>query len=176
MLNTVSIEAYVNEIQRYLWYVNPFRFAVKCFVDNFLFVAFNVGGFEKVMVSPELTSPQFSSGVHTYRDPSIFEQPDFQELKRLMELKLHLVPISSIPYNYYIHPHRPSRSVRFPNLYFSGTSLGLCGNEEVPVHGSVNMSDDGVVRWRFVSWVSFFAPKGHCADCKLIRYLFSMAF
>jgi hypothetical protein len=71
-----------------------------------------------------------------------------------MELKLHLAPASSIPYNYYIRPHRPPRSDRFPNLYFSGTSLGLRGNEEVPVHGSVNMSDDGVVRWRFVSWVS----------------------
>jgi hypothetical protein len=110
--------------------------------------------FAKVIVFSELTSPQFSSGIHTYCDPSFFEQPDFQELKCIMKLKLHLAPVSSIPYNYYIRPHRPPRSDRFPNLYFCGTSLGLHGNEEVPVHGSVNMSDDGVVIWCFVSWVS----------------------
>src|SRR6267154_175871 len=96
-----------------------------------------------------------------------------------MELKLHLVPVPSIPLNYiFIHPYRSPRSVRFPNLYFSGTSLGLCGNVEVPVHGTVNMGDDGVVRWRFVSWVSshLLLCQKYTADFKLLRYLFVTAF
>ena len=46
------------------------------------------------------------------------------------------------------------------------------------MHGSVNMSDDEIVRWRFVSWVSSYCLLcwKDTADCRFIRYLFVMAF
>ena len=72
-----------------------------------------------------------------------------------MELKLHLVPISSIPHNYVsISPLKSLRSPRFPDLYFSGISNGADGNEAT-VMGSVSMGNDAVVRWRFVSLIYF---------------------
>jgi hypothetical protein len=77
-------------------------------------------------------------------------------LIRLMELKLHLVPMSSIPrHNVRIHPHKSSQTARFPNLFFSGTCDGLRASSAIidrfTIYGSVHMGDDGVVRWRFVS-------------------------
>ena len=74
-------------------------------------------------------------------------------MSRLIEVKLQLVPISSLPRGYVrVHPHKPCKRGRFPNLYFCGTEKGIEGNE-VTVNGSVDMGDDGVVRWRFVSWL-----------------------
>jgi len=83
---------------------------------------------------------------------------NFNDAIRLitMELKFHLVPKSSIPHHYVlIHPHKPSQTARFPNLFFSGTCNGLRANDAIvdryTIYGSGHMGDDGVVRWRFTS-------------------------
>jgi len=60
-----------------------------------------------------------------------------------------------IPYGYaFMHPHPSTRIAKFPNLYFTGMSKGI--RHDVIINGSVSMGDDGVVRWRFVSWFPFF--------------------
>jgi hypothetical protein len=81
-----------------------------------------------------------------------------------------------MPHGYVlIRPHRPAKSSKFPDLYFAGTCNGMHGNDAT-VNGSVNVSDDGVVRWRFVSRVHAmgrFFPLARCyVDYKLIRQLF----
>ena len=59
-----------------------------------------------------------------------------------------------IPYGYaFMHPHPSTRIAKFPYLYFTGTSKGI--QHDVVINGSVSMGDDGVVRWRFVSWFPF---------------------
>jgi hypothetical protein len=97
----------------------------------------------------ELTIVQFLNCDHGSHHPSFFDGLNFDEYMCLMKLKLHLVPILSIPFNYFIHPHR--------------TFLGLCEDEEVAVHGGINMSDDEINKWHFVSWVS-----SYCAGRTLL--------
>lgn len=94
---------------------------------------------------------QYSDHTHGIRDPTFFEDCDFQEATRLIELKLRLVPAASLPSNCdFLQPNKSVKLSRYPNLYFSGTSKGVEGNEAT-VNGIVSMGDDGVARWRFVS-------------------------
>ena len=88
----------------------------------------------------------------------------------LIELKLHVVSFSSIPHGYiFIHPHKSSKSARFPDLYFSGTFIGINRTRAI-VNGSVNMGDDGTVRCQFVSHTPCFMHLA-CTDVRLFRHL-----
>jgi hypothetical protein len=81
------------------------------------------------------------------RDGTYF---NFEEVTRLVELKLTLIDPREIP-NYYMLDRFPdSPDKHYPTLYFTGSSWGIPGNE-VTVIGSVTMSERGVVRWRLVS-------------------------
>jgi len=90
----------------------------------------------------------FNFNFQANRDPSFFDDPNFKEITRLIELKLRLVPSSFIHRFMFIHPRNSSNSSKFPNLYFAGTFNGINGNEAT-VNGSVSMGHDGVVKWRF---------------------------
>ncbi|KAF8588431.1 hypothetical protein K439DRAFT_1537923 [Ramaria rubella] len=70
---------------------------------------------------------------------SIFEDDDFQEAIRLIELNLRITGISPCA----SHPLRPT-------ITFEGASKGAQGNE-ARVEGTVRMTPDGQVRWKFVS-------------------------
>lgn len=95
---------------------------------------------------------KYVSGSRGTRDPTFFDGQNFQEAISLFELKLHLIPMSSFPHEYtFINPRGPSTSWKFPNLYFSGTSRRVDGYE-VMIYGVVTRGDDGVARWRYVSW------------------------
>jgi hypothetical protein len=99
--------------------------------------------------------PKYSGNPQLQHHPGFFNNPDVPEANRLYELELRLVPMNRIPYHYvWIHPHPSTRIAKYPNLYFTGTSIGI--NQNAVVNGSVSMGDDGVVRWRFVSWFTFF--------------------
>jgi hypothetical protein len=87
-------------------------------------------------------------------DPGFFNNPNVPEATHLIELKFQLVPMNKIPYHYvFIHPHPSTRIAKFPNLYFTGTSIGIRHN--AVINGSVSMGDGGVMRWWFVSWFTF---------------------
>ncbi|KAF8446324.1 hypothetical protein L210DRAFT_3628802 [Boletus edulis BED1] len=81
---------------------------------------------------------------------SIFEDPQFSEATRLIELKLHLTSPDAVPKYYTLDRFPQSEDTKYPTLYFSGSSHGIQGREATIV-GSVYMGNDGVVRWRFVS-------------------------
>ncbi|TDL28888.1 hypothetical protein BD410DRAFT_781447 [Rickenella mellea] len=68
-------------------------------------------------------------------DPSFFEDVDFNEAVRLIELRLRVTNYTNTPSTY-------------PKIEFTGLSRGANG-QEAKVRGSVSMGDDGVVRWRF---------------------------
>lgn len=112
------------------------------------------------LISSYLVPFQYATDSRGSRDPSFFNRfndGNFQEATRLIELKLHLVPASSLPQNFvFVKPRKSSKSAKYPNLYFSGTSKGIVQGNESTVHGSVHMGDDGVLRWRFVSRVPLF--------------------
>ncbi|KAG1825547.1 uncharacterized protein BJ212DRAFT_1443654 [Suillus subaureus] len=84
------------------------------------------------------------------QDGTYFDTSNFEEVARLVELKLRLIDAQAIP-EVYILDRLPDSSHRhYPTLYFTGSSWGIQGNE-VTVIGSVAMSEGGVVRWRFAS-------------------------
>ncbi|KAH7910708.1 hypothetical protein BJ138DRAFT_1064635 [Hygrophoropsis aurantiaca] len=83
--------------------------------------------------------------------PSFFEDSDFQEATRLIELKLHLIETANIPRSYTLDRFPDSCNPKYPTLYFAGTSWGIAHGNESIVVGSVSMSDEGIVRWRFAS-------------------------
>ncbi|KAL4068391.1 hypothetical protein V8B97DRAFT_2024941 [Scleroderma yunnanense] len=79
-----------------------------------------------------------------------FETTRFEESTLLIELRLHLIERSAIPTDYPLSRFPGYDDSRYPTLYFAGSSVGIHGNEATVV-GSVCMSHDGVVRWRFAS-------------------------
>lgn len=80
---------------------------------------------------------------------SFFEDPNFSEATRLIELKLHLISPDAVPKYYTLDRFPPREDTKYPTLYFSGSSHGIQGREATVV-GSVHMAENGVVRWRFV--------------------------
>ncbi|KAF9229710.1 hypothetical protein BS17DRAFT_688742 [Gyrodon lividus] len=90
----------------------------------------------------------FSTRGNRTRDGSFFEDANFSEATRLIELKLHLINLDAVPAYYTLDGFPDSEDPQYPTLYFSGSSWGVHGNESIVV-GSVYMADDGVVRWRF---------------------------
>ncbi|KLO20022.1 hypothetical protein SCHPADRAFT_817284 [Schizopora paradoxa] len=93
----------------------------------------------------------FSVGNNGPYDPEFFEAEDFQEATRLIELKIHierlLYPNSS---NTAASSSTSNSKQALPIIFFKGTSRGGNGNE-ADVRGSVRMTPDGYIRWRFVS-------------------------
>ncbi|KAG2345310.1 hypothetical protein BDR05DRAFT_880443 [Suillus weaverae] len=82
-------------------------------------------------------------------DVAYFDTPNFEEVVRLVELKLTLIDAQAIPEVYMLDRFPDSPYKHYPTLYFTGSSWGIQGNEATVV-GSVAMSEGGVVRWRFV--------------------------
>lgn len=100
---------------------------------------------------------QYSSNSHGTRDPVFFQDSNFQEATRLIELDLHLIPASEIPgAASFLLPNGSSAKQKLgtngnhPPLYFMGTSRGQHGNES-QINGTVSMGVDGIIRWQFVS-------------------------
>ncbi|KIJ68795.1 hypothetical protein HYDPIDRAFT_37230 [Hydnomerulius pinastri MD-312] len=96
----------------------------------------------------DLFAFNFSGQGRRSRDGSFFEDANFAEATRLIELKLHLISSDAVPNFYTLDRFPDCKDSQYPTLYFSGTSWGVHGNEATVV-GSVCMADDGVVRWRF---------------------------
>ncbi|KAG1889330.1 hypothetical protein F4604DRAFT_1711774 [Suillus subluteus] len=84
------------------------------------------------------------------QDGTYFDTPNFEEVARLVELKLRLIDAQEIPEVYILDRFPDSPYKHYPTLYFTGSSWGIQGNEATVV-GSVAMSEGGVVRWRFAS-------------------------
>ncbi|TFK36787.1 hypothetical protein BDQ12DRAFT_736537 [Crucibulum laeve] len=84
------------------------------------------------------------------RHPQFFEDPRFREATRLMEFKLHIIPMqSSRAYRFATSGEMTSHDP-YPPLYFSGSSKGVNGNEAI-VEGFVRMGKDGKVHWQFMT-------------------------
>ncbi|KAI6045179.1 hypothetical protein EDC04DRAFT_2638904 [Pisolithus marmoratus] len=81
---------------------------------------------------------------------AFFERARYGEVTCLLDLTLHLVEPDAIPDYYTLESFPESDDPRYPTLYFSGTSVGIQGNEN-EVIGSAYMNGVGVVRWRFAS-------------------------
>ncbi|KAJ7293186.1 hypothetical protein C8J57DRAFT_1429070 [Mycena rebaudengoi] len=81
------------------------------------------------------------AGVEGPRDPSFFDDVDFREATRLIELRLHLITEDKMR-----SPVFPD----YPPVYFSGSSRGALG-QEATVQGFVHMGKDCIPRWRFTS-------------------------
>lgn len=81
-----------------------------------------------------------------------FNNPEFAEATRLIELKLTLINPQDIPDYYTLDRFPDSPYEHYPTLYFTGSSWGMQGNEATVI-GSVTMSGVGVVRWRLVSLI-----------------------
>lgn len=75
----------------------------------------------------------------------MFEDPDFREVFRSLEVKLYLVRTEPDP----AHPTTPI-------LHFLGE---MQGGSTSTMNGRVSMTVDNQVQWHFVSWLSFFAFK-----------------
>ncbi|KAG0699721.1 hypothetical protein DFH29DRAFT_35429 [Suillus ampliporus] len=84
------------------------------------------------------------------QDSTYFDNSNFEEATRLVELKLTLIDAQAIPDVYTLCRFPDSPYKHYPTLYFTGSSLGIQGNEAT-VTGSVTMSESGVIRWRFAS-------------------------
>ncbi|KAG2370238.1 hypothetical protein BDR07DRAFT_1476235 [Suillus spraguei] len=84
------------------------------------------------------------------QDSTYFDTPNFEEAARLIELNLMLIDAQAVPEVYILDRFPDSPYKHYPNLYFTGSSWGIQGNEATVV-GSVAMSEGGVVRWRFAS-------------------------
>ncbi|KII86383.1 hypothetical protein PLICRDRAFT_114369 [Plicaturopsis crispa FD-325 SS-3] len=113
------------------------------------------------------------------RDPSFFQDENFQEATRLIELNLRVITRDELfeglddtsgYFDFSDHgantdaatkgtaPAEETQTVLFneyPPLYFTGTSHGVNGNEAT-LKGCVRMCDDGVVRWRFTRKASVY--------------------
>jgi hypothetical protein len=84
------------------------------------------------------------------QDTTYFDSPNFEEVVRLVELKLTVIDAQDIPPNFVLDRFPDSPYKNHPTLYFTGSSWGIQGNEATVI-GSVTMSEGGVVRWRFAS-------------------------
>jgi hypothetical protein len=133
--------------------------------------AFNVNALI-LPLSTRLThlNSQYSSLADGSRDACFFDDPSFREATRLIELKLHLIPVESMrvhaPPDVSFAPSS-NQNYPYPPLFFSGRSRGVHGNEAV-VEGLVRMGWDGVVRWQFVCGFSLFTF-GFGADWELVK-------
>ncbi|KAG1777383.1 hypothetical protein EV702DRAFT_1102901 [Suillus placidus] len=98
----------------------------------------------------DLFAFNFGSRGRGQQDSTYFDTPNFEEVVRLVELKLTLIDAQAIPEVYILDRFPDSPYKHYPTLYFTGSSWGIQGNEATIV-GSVAMSEGGVVRWRFAS-------------------------
>lgn len=81
---------------------------------------------------------------------AFFDGARYGEATFLIDLNLYIIEPDSIPDYYTLERFPESDNHLYPTLYFSGTSIGIQGNEN-QIIGSVYMNEDGVVRWRFAS-------------------------
>ncbi|THH07138.1 hypothetical protein EW145_g3598 [Phellinidium pouzarii] len=139
-----------------------------CFMDYRDLFTFNVAHFSPHL--PRLfplgmANVLFQFSANAY-DPSFFDDIEFQEATRLIELTLHITRISVGTLSSHSSTASPSLSAtaastssssadsptpeQRPIIHFAGTSRGGNGNE-AKVRGSVRMTPDGHIRWRFAS-------------------------
>ncbi|KAI5123736.1 hypothetical protein M0805_000329 [Coniferiporia weirii] len=111
---------------------------------------------------------QFSSGAY---NPDFFDDTEFQEATRLIELTLRITKVArvvspppsstpspicssttspTLPSSAFVSASTSLVPEQRPKIYFVGTSRGGNGNE-AKVRGSVSMTPDGYIRWRFAS-------------------------
>ncbi|KAJ7102313.1 hypothetical protein B0H15DRAFT_814106 [Mycena belliarum] len=120
----------------------------------------------------DLFAFNFSDALDTGpRDPSFFDDRDFREATRLIELKLHLITRDEMRIRFPSGDPPPPSSPDYPPLYFSGISRGASFGQEASVQGFVFMGLDHLPRWRFTSihglepqWSSEGTQIGHIAS------------
>ncbi|EGO02797.1 hypothetical protein SERLA73DRAFT_176179 [Serpula lacrymans var. lacrymans S7.3] len=95
----------------------------------------------------DLFAFNFSSRANGHQT-TFFDDTNFQEAIRLIELTLQLIPSDEVPKYFTLEPLPDCPNPNYPTLYFTGTSWGVHGNEATVI-GSVSMGLDDVVRWRF---------------------------
>ncbi|KAJ7139741.1 hypothetical protein C8R44DRAFT_867854 [Mycena epipterygia] len=103
-----------------------------CFMDYRDLFAFNHGG----------TNP---------RNPAFFDDREFREATRLIELNLYLIPREKLRISFPAGDPPVSGNPDYPPLCFSGTSRAASSSQEAIVQGFVHMGQDHVPRWRFTS-------------------------
>jgi hypothetical protein len=80
-------------------------------------------------------------------DPTFFEDDQFHEATRLIELELQLLRSDEDPK--LKDPTSYSVDLRYPRLHFAGSSRGLSGHQAL-IKGHVDRYWDGTIRWTFV--------------------------
>ncbi|KAG1749639.1 uncharacterized protein EDB91DRAFT_1108816 [Suillus paluster] len=98
----------------------------------------------------DLFALNYDNGGRGLQDSTYFDNLNFPDAARLIELKLTLIDAQAIPDIYTLDRFPNSPYEHYPTLYFTGSSWGMPGNEATVI-GSVTMSESGVVRWRFAS-------------------------
>jgi hypothetical protein len=96
---------------------------------------------------------QFSDSHDGPRAPSFFDDRDFREATRLIELNIHIIPKNMMRVKFPVGDP-PHANPLYETLYFSGTSRGGSTGQESIVQGFVYMGHDYIPRWRFVSTIS----------------------
>ncbi|KAJ7693683.1 hypothetical protein B0H17DRAFT_1199789 [Mycena rosella] len=143
-----------------------------CFMDYRDLFAFNVSIVPMRSLDPisQEYIYQFSNAHDGPRAPAFFDDRDFREATRLIELTLHLIPRHKLRIRFPSGEPPPHTNPDYPPLYFAGSSRGASG-QEATVQGFVFMGQDYVPRWRFTSihddepqWSSEGAQVGHVAS------------
>ncbi|KAJ7169506.1 hypothetical protein C8R46DRAFT_199181 [Mycena filopes] len=110
----------------------------------------------------------FTASGHGQRDPAVFEDRDFREATRLMELDLHIIPREELKIRFPYGDPPVGTHPDYETLYFAGTSRGGATGHDAIVQGYVYMGGDCIPRWRLTSihggeaqWISEGAQIGH---------------
>ncbi|KAJ7456624.1 hypothetical protein FB451DRAFT_1276613 [Mycena latifolia] len=84
------------------------------------------------------------------RDPAFFDDRDFREATRPIEVNLHLIDRDKMRIRFPSGGPPSHTNPDYPPLYFSGISRGAVGQEST-IQGFVYMGQDYIPRWRFTS-------------------------
>lgn len=87
-------------------------------------------------------------------DPSFFDDDDFNEATRLIELELRIMNPDETRIHLRPPPDVPADE-NYPRLYIIGFSRGNFGQQAL-VKGHVDKHADGTIQWTFVSGFSLF--------------------
>lgn len=116
------------------------------------------------------------------RDSTYFyDNPSFQEASRFIELDLHVTNVGDLtaarvaksPDDASL-PNAHELMLSRPTIHFAGISRGGNGNE-AKVRGYVKMTNDGNIRWKFVSVRSSFYHVNMTAGVEQVNTVSSTA-
>ncbi|KAJ7071487.1 hypothetical protein C8F01DRAFT_1110734 [Mycena amicta] len=93
-------------------------------------------------------------GIHTNpRDPAFFDNLNFREATRLIELTMHLIPREQMQVRFPVNDPPSPTHPDYPTLFFGGKTraISMSHHQQPTVQGFVYMDMEGVARWKFTS-------------------------